>query len=66
MAGETNITLEASLSFGMMEEKVSLILEKPEICHEPKVNNMNLTLYRKGKPENHCKSKMGSLENFFC
>ena len=30
MAWETNITLEASLSFGRMEGKASLILEKPE------------------------------------
>ena len=29
MAWETNITLEASLAFGRMEGKMSLILEKP-------------------------------------
>ena len=30
MAWETKATLEASLSFGKMEGKVSLILEKPD------------------------------------
>ena len=36
MAWEVNVTLEASLAFSRMEGKVSLILEKPEICYDLK------------------------------
>ena len=63
MAWEANVTLEASLAFGKMEEKVPLILEKPEICYEltyvmnSKSYNMNLTLYRQKNQKTLVKAK---------
>ena len=63
MDWETNVTLDASLAFGKMEGKVSLILEKPEICYHEltyvmnsKSYNTNLTLYRQEQSENFSKS----------